>query len=401
MNTCFLLISWLPIVVAILCLIFTGLGLTDTREQQARRIMVSAIYYYLIIGGSFTSWLFYLWWPQAYVAAVPLCYFCMSFSTVFLYRLVCELTLKHFPETHYILPVSLTLVMSVWATTVPFDVKLNIVQNLGEHHSAYPLFSFFFTSILITQTVFNTIYAILSVRNFRLFQKEVSPNIKPSVLTWLKIVLSLICTSVLVPVIALIIGKNTGGILQVSLSIILFSFVCLLLTINILKGNYPRQPVRKIRNPEENSVNIPIKKHQRRINPKSRIDKEELLVFKNTLNIYFREKKPYRNPRLKMEDVAGEMGYTRNRFSALVNQASKVNFNTLVNSWRLKELARIEKTPENRSLSRAQQVKMAGFGSYDSYLRAEREIDLSKTRKKKKIESGKEGHTLTGMQHEQ
>jgi len=160
------------------------------------------------------------------------------------------------------------------------------------------------------------------------------------------------------------------------------------MTINVLKGNYPQREIRVITVPAITPPAIRERRRSPKLPPKNKIGKDELLEFKNTANRYFATQKPYLNPKLKLEELAQEMGYTRNSFSAMVNQAFRVNFNTLVNTWRLKELAAISKNPQTRHLPRARQVAMAGFGSYDSYQRAEQEAAAANKKRQQKTKDG-------------
>jgi len=184
---------------------------------------------------------------------------------------------------------------------------------------------------------------------------------------------------------------------MVTFWVVAFAVTCLLMTVNVLKGNYPKMKIRRVVvTPASLERTIPSRK--RKINPENRIEKEELAAFKKNVNDYFYTEKPYLNSKLKLEELAQEMGYTRNQFSALVNQSFKVNFNVFVNNWRLKELENIAKAPKTKKLSRARQAEMAGFGSYDSYQRAEHEATAAKTKRRRKPKDNDSINTSTSKE---
>ena len=380
-----IIITWFPFVVSLLCIAFMMMARYEIVRYPDRRMMDATIWYLTIIAGTFASWICYLLWPEAYVGAFALCYFCSSFTTVALYRVICEITLTRFLWWHYFIPIVMTLIVLIWSSMIPPEVKLGIVHGLGKHDPNYPAFSAVFTSVLVTKSVFNLLYASQSVKRYLSYRGKMKADTpKPYMLQWLKTVLILVCASVFIPVLTLVIGKNNTGVVAINSAAVSCSVVCLIMTVNVLKGNYPVREKRRIIVSE--AVIEPDKPRKRRtvIRPENKIDKEELADFKNKIVTYFNAEKPYLDPKLKLETLAEQMGYTRNCFSALVNQAYRMNFNTFINRWRLKELAAISKASATKRLSRARQVILAGFGSYDSYQRAEQHAEATKAKRSQK-----------------
>jgi AraC-like DNA-binding protein len=84
---------------------------------------------------------------------------------------------------------------------------------------------------------------------------------------------------------------------------------------------------------------------------------------------YFEENEPWRNPRLKVEDVASAIFSNRHYISKMINQEFNVNFNDFVNRYRVAEAIRlllVSKTlPKSDGIAR-----QSGFNSYSAYVRA-------------------------------
>lgn len=98
---------------------------------------------------------------------------------------------------------------------------------------------------------------------------------------------------------------------------------------------------------------------------------------------YFREKKPYHDPDLKIWDVSRELGTNRTYLSQLINTQFSLNFSGFVNSYRINEAKEIlEENPDKDILSIANEV---GFGSVASLSRAfsrSFKMNISQFRKK-------------------
>lgn len=372
------LIIWIPVVVAFVCAIFTLMGWRNTTSEYTRQTMSSAMWFYVIVGGVFFSWICYRWYPVAFVAAYPLCYFCMAFSPIAFYRLTCVISGTHFSSAHYLTPVLLSLSILIWSSLVPFDVKVGIIEGYAEQNSDYPIFSLFFTSILATMLVFSLIYAPLCIKNYFLYCKNEEVLAAPYMLRWLRIVLILIGGTIVIPIIILLLGRREGGIPMLNFSAILVSIFSIVMTVNVLKGNYPRHTINRIIVPKEkedpefpiSSIPPPAPKPQPEQLPQSAADKDELPDFKRKIEQYFRTQKPYLNPSLKLEELADALGYSRNRLSALINLTFHVNYNTYINNWRLKEMEILSRKLRSHKISQAEMACRAGFGSYHSYLRA-------------------------------
>ncbi len=86
-----------------------------------------------------------------------------------------------------------------------------------------------------------------------------------------------------------------------------------------------------------------------------------------------RTEKPYLNPNLKITDMMGYLKTNRTYLSAFINKEYGVNFSSFINMYRLEELDKLLANPKYTSYNNLYLITLAGFGSYDSYLRAKKQ----------------------------
>ncbi len=78
---------------------------------------------------------------------------------------------------------------------------------------------------------------------------------------------------------------------------------------------------------------------------------------------YFESEKPYLNSNLRFDDVTVQIRTNRKTISDLVQQHMGMNFNTFVNSYRIKEVLMLLALPELKNYKIEAIAKQAGFGS--------------------------------------
>ncbi len=106
---------------------------------------------------------------------------------------------------------------------------------------------------------------------------------------------------------------------------------------------------------------------------------EEKQVSRARFEEYMRRSKPYTNPNLRITDIAVDLNTNRTYISAFINREYGMNFNRLVNSYRLRELEKLRFSSAGASLSNVELIIASGFNSYRSYLRAKSNEDAHRT----------------------
>lgn len=93
------------------------------------------------------------------------------------------------------------------------------------------------------------------------------------------------------------------------------------------------------------------------------------------LELLFREKKVYLNPRLNIWDVTRALGTNRSYVSQLINHTFGMNFSAYVNQFRVAEAKRVLANRESDRLSLDTISEQCGFGSLNNFIRAFRMIE--------------------------
>ncbi len=112
------------------------------------------------------------------------------------------------------------------------------------------------------------------------------------------------------------------------------------------------------------------------------LPQEEKQVSRARFEEYMRRQKPYTNPNLRITDIAADLNSNRTYISAFINREYGMNFNRLVNSYRLRELDKLRSSAAGAGLSNVELIIASGFNNYRSYLRAKRDEDEWRTVKR-------------------
>ena len=91
---------------------------------------------------------------------------------------------------------------------------------------------------------------------------------------------------------------------------------------------------------------------------------------------YLESNKPYLNQEFKITDMARDLFSNGTYISAFINREYGMNFNRFINSYRLKEVERLqsEAVQRKQKVSSMEIVIHAGFSDYRSYFRAKKMI---------------------------
>lgn len=81
--------------------------------------------------------------------------------------------------------------------------------------------------------------------------------------------------------------------------------------------------------------------------------------------VYMNTEKPYRQPEIRISDVASKLNVTKNTLSRAIRMKTGKNFCQLVHSYRVKEAMRLYAA--NTSLSITQLCRMVGFNSATTF----------------------------------
>ncbi len=105
-------------------------------------------------------------------------------------------------------------------------------------------------------------------------------------------------------------------------------------------------------------------KNKQKANP---LPEKELELFKNKIADYIESNAPYLNPNITLPQVAGELNMTHHFLSRVINEAFKLNFNDLVNSYRVEHAKVLLKTKEFEHYKISTIASESGFNSISAF----------------------------------
>ena len=108
---------------------------------------------------------------------------------------------------------------------------------------------------------------------------------------------------------------------------------------------------------------------QKRKYQKSSLNPEAAKSIHLALSQLMREKKPYTNPDLTLDELAQALNVHRNNLSQVINTYEKKSFYDYINSNRIEEFKRIVVIPENQRFSLLGLANNSGFNSKTSFNR--------------------------------
>lgn len=375
---------WLMVICSLACAVYMALLLEERYGSKERRIQTSAMLFFLFYAGIFISRIFYEWFPSLFVSCAPLFYACHTCAAPALYYIIFLMTSgerpRKFPRIHFVLPLAIPAVLTVWMCFVPFDVPLGIVAGGRALNAQWPVFSRVFSSIMMVELCFITGYILLSVLRLRQYLRSLPQSKRVAArhqLRWVNAMMVCVILAPTHPLITLFVTIRDTDSVYCLLLLCTLTIIAMEITLlyNLQQHNYPALDIRPKHKRTEAAPQTPAPgitekaavPHAGRTHVKHFSQKE--------LDNYFRKHKPYLDPQVKLTTLAGEVGLTREELSKFINRTYGVNFNVFIGQWRLRELEALRKLKKNKDLPVKLLLNHAGFSYYNSYLRARREAE--------------------------
>ena len=350
----------MPMFAALYCAVFCLLHYFSSEKNQDRThilLMVGSLFC------GFSCWLggiIYLAYFQSFIYYVPIFFLVLMFDQVMLYHAVFCITKtepgKGFRPLHYVIPALLCVIYTVSSLFVPRGVQEQIFLFDGSTLSSYPYFSSLFFLMLIVVWSYCLFYVPLGLCKLKKYRIEIvnyATDPERINMRWLYLLMSPIFLSRFTPLICVFCQKESLCQLTQGVIMIIPIIQYVLITYNLISSKYLI-----INSKEEVKKSMP----------------EDLFTLNHTrFQRYIRDKKPYLDPKLRITDVAAALNTNRSYVSSFINKEYGMNFCRFINRLRLEELDKLRALPENRTCSNLELVLLAGFSSYRSYLRINKE----------------------------
>lgn len=325
----------------------------------------------------------YDYFPSIYVCIAPVLFFLLISIPVLFYSMITALiplkNRKWLSFRHWAVPVIPVLIWMIITRQIPFDIRVEITSNHGLPAKEYRHLSAYYTSIFLHFTLVSIFYLSISFLQYFSYKKavrykqELSHHHNMGWITFL-LVLEVLHT---IPAI-LILLTNDRSLFLVN-GLVFFMGGCaiglfLLLVVHLLKESY-LPPVPEARLPSIPSNHLAESgscKEEKVLQQKT--EKQKALLMELTEKEFcswVEKNKPYLQSGYKLTDMATDLNVSRAKLSGFINYTYGKNFNAYMNGWKLKEVHRLKELDEYKNMPLEQLVILAGFGSYDSYRRAQ------------------------------
>lgn len=377
MNIATLANIFVPLSAAVTSFVIVSLYLFYNKGSRQNRTVTILWFYFICCIVNWSSILFYFYFPNVFVVLNSVVLFTFVFVQVLFYRILFFLTRvdtqEHFSPLHFIAPVVLFLFLSVLMLVTPYEHQLQSVLCRGEYLGGNYLFFVVSNSKMPVRLVFSLFYTALGFVRLYLYRKRVenySANYDKSSLGWVNTYLLLSLSLVPIPLMGIILSRGEAAasvFLSVQNLLILFQYA--FLCFHIVRQNYISL---------DEGV-LPDHSAGERLGVASAdVEKETVLVVEQYARVkltkaefesYIAQSKPYLNSDLRLTDIAADLNTNRTYLSTFINGEYGVNFNRLINSYRLQELERIKQLSPSKGKSEKEMVEEVGFGSYKNYKR--------------------------------
>ncbi|MDR0989204.1 MAG: hypothetical protein LBM06_07080 [Prevotellaceae bacterium] len=257
----------------------------------------------------------------------------------------------HFPMLHYLIPSGLALLFVWWDAFIPFAERYRIITSFNRIDADQPLWETVYQLMPVSYSIYIIIYGVMAYRRvwfYRIAVDNYSADEERTSMYWIYYFIAVVTGCFPKPLIT-VMAVNLGIPLWVQCTMVWFPFALTYLIYNAIKGNYILvQPAEELN------------------------DRTSRLVDRKRFEHYMATKKPYLNSDLCITDLLADLCTNRTYLSSFINREYGVNFKTLINEFRLRELERLRLGSNGKNHSNMQLIMAAGFGSYRNYLAASR-----------------------------
>lgn len=378
--------TFMPMGASITGFLIVSLHWYYERHRDNNRPVRVLWFYFCCCMVNWSSVFIYFHVPNLFVVINSLAMFTFIMVQVLFYKFLFLLTRndprERFSKLHFLTPVIISLLLTILMTTTPFESQKLTVMGKGKYMGGSHLFFAVSNSKMAVRFVFSIIYTLLCFIRLYRYRKRIenlSANYDKSSLHWMKTILLLSLSLIPVPLLGLLLPRDmaaSSALLTAHNAVILFqySFLCF----HVIRNNFiifdqedadvnvdADEPAEcgyeEIAQDEEKSATL----LQTR---KNSITKEEFEDFIMT-------ERPFLDPDLRLFDLANLLNTNRTYLSSFINSEYAINFNRLINRFRMRELERLRKEGTNKTKTEKEMVEMVGFGSHRNFKRYEAQED--------------------------
>jgi len=417
----------------LLCPVFSSifaiaLLFLDIRSSH-RKLRKLKYYLLAFFFSAFLSWvsaILYFYIPIVYVYINWLSMLAFMLIQVFYYGFIFEVTKtdvkEKFSNLNYLFPVLLTFLLLLAFLITPIDDQLNTIMAKGVYKGGSKLFFYFNYSKMFFRLIFSLFYTTSGFIRLSVYHRVIrdfSSNEEKSSLRWVSTLLIFSLLFIPIPLANMFSSREEMSTSPIALFFVLFLlyqfvYICLHVIkkdryiidltdetsvysshnstggksqIELHLTGYNKLTSAKIEKGKDVNGKIGVAVHPGLVVLSGKKDEEERSFYlkKNILNrdsfdAFMKNEKPYLNADLRITDLVDLLHVNRTYISSFINMEYGVNFSVFINKYRLLEYKALKKNPEYCKMSKSELAEMAGFNSYRSFQRTEKEINDIKKR---------------------
>ncbi len=378
--------TFMPMGASITGFLIVSLHWYYERHRDNNRPVRVLWFYFCCCMVNWSSVFIYFHVPNLFVVINSLAMFTFIMVQVLFYKFLFLLTRtdprERFSKLHFLIPVLITLLLTILMAITPFDTQKLTVMGRGKYMGGSHLFFVVSNSKMAVRLIFSIVYTLLCLIRLHRYRKRVenlSANYDKSSLHWVKTILLLSLSLIPIPLLGLLLPRDmaaSSALLTAHNAVMLFqySFLCF----HVVRNNFivfdqedtdghtetdnttEYSPTEIAIDEEESATLLQTRK--------SSITKEEFEDFIMT-------ERPFLDPDLRLFDLANLLNTNRTYLSSFINSKYNINFNRLINRFRMRELERLKKQRINKNKTEKEMVEMVGFGSHRNFKRYEAQED--------------------------
>ncbi|MDR0894615.1 MAG: hypothetical protein LBN06_04860 [Prevotellaceae bacterium] len=262
---------------------------------------------------------------------------------------------RRFSPVHYVIPTLIAIGLTAWASTIPFEVRSEVLFYTERISSGLSAFAIVYILLPLSYTIYGLIYAVFTYRRMILYHREVlnfSADARRTSPLWITYFLLFLLASTCAPVFS-VLAVNLGIPSWLHVTLIPIPLGLIFLAYNVVMGNY-----------------VIIESTASEVYADD--DRQTRAISRPRFEYYMEKKKPYLNPNLCITDMLEELNTNRTYLSNFINNEYHMNFNDLMNYYRLREIERLRLDESLRKQNSLELIQKAGFSSYRGYIAAGR-----------------------------
>lgn len=354
-----------PLYTGLTCGVVVGLGCLAGRGEYTRKTACrprgALLVFFASVVVNWISLRVLLFTPGSISPLLWMMYLSILFNPILFFRIIFTVTAldprERFSARHYLLPSVAFAVVMVW-----MGMAYHRSYSYGDPHGAIWSLQILgsFGVVSLIRWVFVLGYLIPSVVRIGRYCNALTDCCSGNgrlIHIWLYILIAIFVCHTAIPLVSL--GVKSGYGHAGSHASWVYFISILIAVQNVILTYLVLSPVDEVSVSRDDYAALPA--------PERKYGQQ---FFRNKVEAYMAEEKPYLRPDLRITDLILPLQTNRTYLSSFINETYGVHFCMFVNYYRLVEYDMLCNDEKNRGLTKHELILRAGFSNYKAYQRA-------------------------------